>query len=152
MVATPGPANSGRASSPPNRAGARYNTYRSTRPAWWNEWATLWSSLHQELHDPVPPQPVEDLSQLPAQLPGRLHRGVGRRPAQDHPGRLVVGSPEGRVLRWEPDGEGRVVHPDSARPHQHRVGLGPQPVGVEAGGGAGDPPAGAVGSGGAPVQ
>src|SRR5439155_61594 len=41
IVAAPGPANSGRESSPPDNAGARYSTWRSTRPARWKAPATV---------------------------------------------------------------------------------------------------------------
>ena len=73
-------------------------------------------------------------------------------PARAPPGAAAGRGHGSTGPRGQPHGQGRVVGPHRPRPHQHGVGPGPQPVGVEAGGLAGDPPAGPVRCGGPPVE
>ena len=87
---------------------------------------------------------------VPLELERRVHPGVGRAPAEHDPERLA--KPSGSSSA----GRRTVSAGSSARtvpaPTSDGVAVGPQAVGVEAGRLAGDPLAGAVGRGGAPVE
>ena len=112
MVAAPGPANSGRASSPrTGREPGRGHT-RSTSPAAVEGVGHRRAPLHQDLQDPpvararrAPPR-----GRPPTSRAGRTAAPSGARP-EHHPDRLLVGAAEARI----PGGSRTVSAGSSAR-------------------------------------
>ena len=109
-------------------------------------------ALHQDLEHPPRPELVEH----PVQVTVDLEGGGGRRPrraaCRGPPGAAGSRARGSTGRREAAARSGRVVGPHRARPDQHGVGPGPQAVGVQPGRLAGDPPAGPVGGGDAPVE
>ena len=104
------------------------------------------TAFDQHLENPSPAELVEDGLEVARQLDRRSDLGPVRDGAEDDPQRLA------RRRRVDTDGQRRVVRPDRPGADEHRVGPGPEPVGVLAGVVAGDPLARPVRRGRPPVH
>ena len=94
-------------------------------------------ALDHELEDASGPELVEGVAEIALDLVAGVDRGAVGRASQHDPERIgVVGT---TLLGREAHGEGGVVGANGAGPDEDRVAVGPQPMGVEAGGLAGDP-------------
>ena len=147
--ATPGPAKTGRPSSPPSSTGARYHTYRFTRPSRW-KLGDIGPTFDQELHDSSPAEVVQNGAEFTVDLEGGKDAGAGGDPAKHNAKRLAPELLLALPLLRAPicvvgtNGELRVVGSHGPGPDEHGIALGAQAVDVAPRLGTRDPPARAV--------